>query len=237
MSTPEITPYESGRGIVDSWLDLASVVKLAEDLPAFLPQMGLGEDLTVPFEADKFVSYLRDLSASSVERQRDLEQLFQHELVAPVGGGKSFFPPSDARSIAGLDQLLQLDITDPFDALGFGDVDLKLLPQTEIVGLRLGPERLSVTQEATERPATTANGTVDRDRLSVFIDGEWHDLTLSHLDIIKKLTAKRGAWIGGPKLKSDPNAGERPDKLISGMPDAVRKHIESHRAKGYRWIG
>ena len=77
MSTPEITPYESGRGIVDSWLDELASVKFAEDLPAFLPQMGLGEDLTVPFEADKFVSYLRDLSASSVERQRDFEQLFQ----------------------------------------------------------------------------------------------------------------------------------------------------------------
>ena len=81
------------------------------------------------------------------------------------------------------------------------------------------------------------NGKVDRDRLCVFVDDEWHDVTPTALDIIEKLTARPRVWMIGWQLKSERDSAERPDKIIHAMPAAVLACVESHPKKGYRWVG
>lgn len=76
-----------------------------------------------------------------------------------------------------------------------------------------------------------ADGAIDRDRLQIFADGEWHHATEAACDIVELLTRQPGAWVQGAKL-----GVSRPDKIIGKLPDPVRRHITSSKSNGYRWV-
>ena len=100
----------------------------------------------------------------------------------------------------------------------------------EVLAWRLEETRQQLLVGASGE-APRQSGEVDRDRLQVFVDGEGHDVTDAQLKIIECLTKKRGGWVQGPRL-----CVSRPDKTIKTMPEAVRKHVESHKLHGYRWV-
>ncbi len=79
-------------------------------------------------------------------------------------------------------------------------------------------------------------GEYDEKRLQVYADGQWHDVTERGLQIIKALLKYPGAWLPGKQLKTPHAKYARPDHAIKALPEALQQRIESHKAKGYRWM-
>lgn len=72
---------------------------------------------------------------------------------------------------------------------------------------------------------------VDSQRHRAQIGENFYQITPAACSILKKRCEERGAWISGKNLRRG-----RPDRIISRMPEQVRRHIERRKPYGYRWV-
>jgi hypothetical protein len=85
--------------------------------------------------------------------------------------------------------------------------------------------------------------TLDNANCSVTLtSGQVEPLTEIQFRVVSRLIKARGGWLTSRHLRALPDSTERIDHVIwgrnggSGLPDAIQRHIESGRAKGYRWL-
>jgi hypothetical protein len=77
---------------------------------------------------------------------------------------------------------------------------------------------------------------IDEEKLLAFDGTEWHRISPTGIEIIKKLNSKPGAGLKGEQLKSFADSGERPDQIIKKLPKSIRNRIENTRGLGYHLV-
>ena len=64
------------------------------------------------------------------------------------------------------------------------------------------------------------------------LNGKIYPLTKQQFEILKKLEAAKGGWVASGDLKTSNKSQERPDKIISRLPQQIQRKIKAKAGHG-----
>ena len=76
---------------------------------------------------------------------------------------------------------------------------------------------------------------ISADHKTVTFRGRTDPLTEPQARVLSRIVGAGGRWITSDELREFPKSSERPDRIIKGLPEAIRSGIESKTGTGYRW--